>query len=42
MVYSVAVEMKNYDLKTYVNEHNIIDKPRIPEDNGEPLCYLWG
>ncbi|KAI0699566.1 hypothetical protein BC835DRAFT_1412549 [Cytidiella melzeri] len=33
VVYSLLVEMTNYDLKMYVNDHNIIDKPLIPEDN---------
>ncbi|KAI0093075.1 hypothetical protein BDY19DRAFT_882324 [Irpex rosettiformis] len=41
MVYSVAVEMKNYDLKVYVNDHNIIDKPLIPEDNGKFLSVSF-
>ena len=31
MIYCISVEMKNYDIKAYVNEHNIIDKPLIPE-----------
>jgi hypothetical protein len=40
MIYSLHVEMKNYDLKTYVNDHNIIDKPLIPEDNGAHFSCL--
>ncbi|KAI0342100.1 hypothetical protein BDW22DRAFT_1358216 [Trametopsis cervina] len=40
MLYSLSVEMKNYDLKLYVNDHNIIDKPLIPEENA--LLSLHG
>lgn len=35
IVYKLAVDMQNYDIKTYVNDHNIIDKPLIPEENGK-------
>lgn len=35
ILYRVALEMKNYDIKLYANDHNIIDKPLIPEENGK-------
>ena len=44
MTYAVAVELKNYDIKTYVNDHNIIDKPLNPEENGRfphPSPLAW-
>lgn len=40
MLYCLSVEMKNYDIKTYVNDHNIIDKPLIPDENGEEFNLI--
>ena len=34
MLYKVEIDLHNYELNTYVNDHNIIDKPLIKEDNG--------
>ena len=34
MVYKVEVNLQNYEINTYVNDHNIIDKPLIREENG--------
>lgn len=34
MLYKVEIDMSNYELNTYVNDHNIIDKPLIREENG--------
>ncbi|TFY67887.1 hypothetical protein EVG20_g3774 [Dentipellis fragilis] len=31
--YAVNVNMRNYEINTYVNDHNIIDKPLIREEN---------
>ncbi|KAI0645908.1 hypothetical protein C8Q79DRAFT_910949 [Trametes meyenii] len=33
MIYVVDLDMHNYDINLYVNDHNIIDKPLIREDN---------
>ncbi|KAI0358672.1 hypothetical protein OH77DRAFT_1587674 [Trametes cingulata] len=33
MIYIVDLDMHNYDINLYVNDHNIIDKPLIREDN---------
>lgn len=35
IVYKVEVDMQNYEINTYVNDHNIIDKPLIREENGQ-------
>ena len=34
MVYNVEIAIQNYEINTYVNDHNIIDKPLIREENG--------
>ena len=34
MVYVIDLDMHNYSLNLYVNDHNIIDKPLIKDDNG--------
>ncbi|KAA1471307.1 hypothetical protein DENSPDRAFT_799140 [Dentipellis sp. KUC8613] len=31
--YAINVNMRNYEINTYVNDHNIIDKPLIKEEN---------
>ncbi|KAH9930383.1 hypothetical protein B0H21DRAFT_878964 [Amylocystis lapponica] len=33
MVYAINVDLHNYEINMYVNDHNIIDKPLIREDN---------
>ena len=35
MIYVIDLDMHNYAINLYVNDHNIIDKPLIKEDNGE-------
>lgn len=34
MIYIIDLDMHNYTINLYVNDHNIIDKPLIKEDNG--------
>lgn len=34
MLYAVEVDFQAYELNTYVNDQNIIDKPLIREENG--------
>lgn len=34
MLYKAEVEMQNYEINTYVNDHNIIDKPLLRDENG--------
>ncbi|CCM03589.1 uncharacterized protein FIBRA_05726 [Fibroporia radiculosa] len=34
MLYTVELDLHNYELNMYVNDHNIIDKPLIKEENG--------
>ena len=33
--YAVICLIENYEINTYVNDHNIIDKPLLREENGE-------
>ena len=35
MTYAVDLDMRNYELNLYVNDHNIIDKPQLREENGK-------
>lgn len=35
VTYAVDVDMWNYELNLYVNDHNIIDKPLLREENGK-------
>lgn len=43
MVYAIDLELRMFQLNLYVNDHNIIDKPSIREENGEYQCpALWG
>lgn len=35
MLYIVDVHMQNYEINTYVNDHNIIDKPLLRDENGQ-------
>ena len=39
MVYKFEIDMQNYEINTYVNDHNIIDKPLIKEDNGTSIYF---
>lgn len=34
-VYTVDFDLRMFELNAYVNDHNIIDKPSIREENGE-------
>ena len=34
MVYAIELELRMFELNLYVNDHNIIDKPSIREENG--------
>ncbi|KAF5370617.1 hypothetical protein D9758_002040 [Tetrapyrgos nigripes] len=34
MVYQVGIDMHHYQIQLYANDHNIIDKPLIKEENG--------
>lgn len=34
MIYQFELDMHHYELKLYANDHNIIDKPLIEEENG--------
>lgn len=36
MRYVVNLDFHNYEINTYVNDHNIIDKPLLREENGPP------
>jgi hypothetical protein len=35
IIYVVELDMQTYELNLYVNDHNIIDKPSIKEENGK-------
>lgn len=44
MVYAIQLELHHYALNLYVNDHNVIDKPLIRDENGSshhfsPLGY---
>ena len=42
MIYAVDIELRMFELNLYVNDHNIIDKPSIREENGWSQPYpLW-
>lgn len=38
MIYAVELDLHQYEINTYVNDHNIIDKPLLREENGELLA----
>lgn len=40
MVYVIELDMHSYEFNTYVNDHNIIDKPAIREENGKTLPLI--
>lgn len=40
MLYKVEIDMYNYEINTYVNDHNIIDKPLIREENGKQSFFI--
>ena len=43
VLYAVDLELRTFELNLYANDHNIIDKPSIREENGESwTCMLWG
>lgn len=33
-VYSLSVDLQHYDINLYANDHNIIDKPLVKDENG--------
>ena len=33
-IYLVQIALNRYDIRTYVNDHNIIDYPQIVDENG--------
>lgn len=35
MIYAFRLELHHYELNLYVNDHNIIDKPLIRDENGK-------
>ena len=39
MRYAINLDLRNYVIHTYVNDHNIIDKPLLREENGRPLIF---
>jgi hypothetical protein len=39
MLYAINVDLSDYEINTYVNDHNIIDKPLLREENG-PSPFL--
>lgn len=39
MIYVIDLDMHNYTINLYVNDHNIIDKPLIKEDNGTSIYF---
>lgn len=42
MVYGISLELHMFQLNAYVNDHNIIDKPSIREENGQCQYHeLW-
>jgi hypothetical protein len=40
-LYVVELELHHYELNLYVNDHNIIDKPLIRDENGQFLLVLF-
>lgn len=40
-VYTVELELHHYELNMYVNDHNIIDKPLIRDENGQPILPVF-
>lgn len=40
VVYAVEFEMHHFELNMYANDHNIIDKPLIRDENGKLLLVL--
>jgi hypothetical protein len=34
MIYAVEVELHQFELNLYANDHNIVDKPLIRDENG--------
>jgi hypothetical protein len=39
-VYAIQVDMHHFQLHLYANDHNIIDKPLIKDENGEIFRFL--
>ena len=41
MIYSVALDIRNYSLILYCNDHNIIDRPQVKEENSERILKCF-
>lgn len=39
MLYAIELDLQGYEINTYVNDQNIIDKPLIREENGEQTSF---
>lgn len=36
MVYDVQIDLRNYEINTYNNDLNIVDRPLLKDENGKP------
>ena len=41
MIYAVQLEFQDYDVNLFVNDHNIIDYPSDPDENGRHLAATF-
>lgn len=41
MHYILQVDLQQYELSLYANDHNIIDKPLIRDENGECIIVVY-
>ena len=41
MVYAIDLDLQMFELNSYVNDHNIIDKPSIREENGGVWFHVF-
>jgi hypothetical protein len=41
MIYAVEFELENFELNMYVNDHNIIDKPLLRDENGAHFFFFF-
>jgi hypothetical protein len=39
MIYAFELELHHFELNLYANDHNIIDKPLVRDENGMP-CFM--
>ena len=40
-IYVVDFDMHHYSLNLYLNDNNIIDRPRVKEENGKFECFFF-